>query len=137
MSGFLLDTHVWLWSISTPDKLGKEGIGLLENTRNELFLSAASSWEIAIKYSLGRLPLPEPPHKFIMPRLIRDRIKPLPVEHHHACQVANLPNIHRDPFDRLLIAQAQVEHLTFITADHALKDYRTEMIFIENGERIE
>ena len=106
MNRLLLDTHVWLWSITTPGKLGREGLTLLENTANELFLSAASAWEIAIKYRLGRLPLPEPPHKFIPPRLIRDGIKPLPVEHHHACHVANLPDLHRDPFDRLLIALA-------------------------------
>ncbi len=132
MNRLLLDTHVWLWSITTPYKLGREGIRLLENTRNELFLSAASSWEIAIKYSLGRLPLPEPPHKFIPPRLIRDGIKPLPVEHHHACHVANLPDLHRDPFDRLLIAQAQTENLAFITADQKLKDYNVEIILIES-----
>ena len=130
MKRLLLDTHVWLWSITTPRKLGKEGRSLLENTDNELFLSAASSWEIAIKYRLGRLALPEPPHTFIPPRLIRDCIRPLPVEHHHACLVANLPDLHRDPFDRLLIAQAQTEHMTFITADQELKDYNIEMILI-------
>jgi len=132
MKRLLLDTHVWLWSIATPHKLGREGIRLLENTRNELFLSAASSWEIAIKYNLGRLPLPEPPHKFIPPRLIRDGIKPLNVEHHHACHVANLPDLHRDPFDRLLISQAQTENLAFITADQKLKDYNVEIILIES-----
>ena len=132
MKRFLLDTHVWLWSITDPPKLGREGLRLLENTGNQLFLSAASSWEMAIKYRLGRLPLPEPPHIFIPPRLIRDGITPLPVEHHHACQVANLPDLHRDPFDRLLIAQAQIEHFTFITADQKLKDYNVEMIFIES-----
>jgi len=131
MSGLLLDTHVWLWSITTPHKLGTKGLRLLENFGNELFLSAASSWEIAIKYRLGKLPLPEPPHKFIPPRLIRDGIKPLSVEHHHACQVANLPDLHRDPFDRLLIAQAQSEHLALITADQKLKDYNVELILIE------
>ena len=130
MKRLLLDTHVWLWSISTPRRLGREGIRLLENTKNDLFLSAASSWEIAIKYRIGRLPLPEPPHKFIPSRLIRDGIKSLPVEHHHACHVANLPDLHRDPFDRLLIAQAQTERLVFITADKKLKEYNVEMIFI-------
>ena len=130
MNRLLLDTHVWLWSITTPHKLGSKGLSLLENTGNELFLSAASSWEIAIKYRLGRLPLPEPPHQFIPPRLIRDGIKQLPVEHHHACHVANLPDLHRDPFDRLLIAQAQTERLAFITADQKLKDYNVEMILI-------
>ena len=130
MNRFLLDTHIWLWSITVPDKLGTQGLRLLENIRNELFLSAASSWEIAIRYRLGRLSLPEPPHKFIPPRLIRDGIKPLPVEHHHACHVANLPDLNRDPFDRLFIAQARTERLVFITADQGLKDYDVEMILI-------
>ena len=130
MNRLLLDTHVWLWSITNPPKLGREVLRLLENPGNDIFFSAASSWEIAIKYRLGRLPLPESPHKFIPPRLIRDGIKPLPVEHHHACHVADLPDIHRDPFDRLLIAQAQTEHLVFITADHGLKEYNVEMILI-------
>ena len=132
MGRLLLDTHVWLWSISAPHKLGREGSRLLEDTGNELFLSAASSWEIAIKYSLGKLPLPEPPHQFIPPRLIRDGIRPLPVEHHHACHVANLPGFHRDPFDRLLIAQSQTENLVFVTADRKLQDYSVEMVFIES-----
>lgn len=130
MNRLLLDTHVWLWSITAPHKLGKKGLRLLEDIDNELFLSAASSWEIAIKYRIGRLPLPEPPHKFIAPRLVRDGIKPLAVEHHHACQVATLPDLHRDPFDRLLIAQAQTEHLSFITADQKLKDYKVEIILL-------
>jgi PIN domain nuclease of toxin-antitoxin system len=130
MKRLLLDTHVWLWSITAPCKLEGEGLKLLEDSGNELFLSAASSWEIAIKYRLGRLPLPEPPQKFIPQRLIRDGIKSLPVEHHHACHVANLPDLHRDPFDRLLIAQAQTEHLVFITADQKLKDYDVEAILI-------
>lgn len=130
MNRLLLDTHVWLWSITTPNRLGREGLSLLEDTGNELFLSAASSWKMAIKYRLGRLYLPEPPHEFITPRLIRDGIKSLPVEHHHACHMANLPDLHRDPFDRLLIAQAQTEHLAFITADQKLNDYDVEMILL-------
>ena len=130
MRKLLLDTHVWLWSIISPAKLGGKGRSLLEDTDNELYLSAASSWEIAIKYRLGRLPLPEPPHTFIPPRLTRDGIRPLSVEHHHACQVADLPDLHRDPFDRLLIAQAQTENLVFVTADRALSDYDVAMLLI-------
>jgi PIN domain nuclease of toxin-antitoxin system len=132
MKRLLLDTHIWLWSLSTPNRLGPEGLRLLENPENELFLSAESSWEIAIKYRLGRISLPEPPDKFIPPRLIRDGIKSLSVEHQHACHVANLPDHHRDPFNRILIAQAQIERLLFITADQKLRDYEVEMVFIES-----
>ena len=130
MSRFLLDTHVWLWSIAAPDRLGSTAIHLLENVRNELFLSAASSWEIAIKYRLGKLPLPEPPCIFIPQRLVRDGIKPLAVEHVHACRAADLPDLHQDPFDRLLIAQAKSEGLVLITADHQLTGYDAEIVFL-------
>jgi len=126
----LLDTHVWLWCISSPSKLGQEGRDLLENADSELYLSSASSWEISIKYRLGRLPLPEPPHLFIPPRLVRDSINPLPVTHQHACEVANLPDHHRDPFDRLLVAQAQIEQLTLVTADGLISGYDVQMIRI-------
>ena len=132
MKSILLDTHVWLWCISAPSRLGVDVLNLLEDRENEIYLSAASAWEIAIKYGLGRIPLPEPPDKFITPRLLRDGIRPLPVEHQHACHVANLPDHHRDPFDRILIAQTQIERFTFITADRKLKDYDIEMIFIKS-----
>ncbi len=130
MKQLLLDTHIWLWCISAPHRLGQEGLQLIEDNENELYLSAASSWEIAIKYRIGRIALPEPPDKFIPPRLIRDGIRPLPVEHPHACHVANLPDHHRDPFDRILIAQTRMERLTLITADTKLKAYDAEMVLI-------
>ena len=130
MNRLLLDTHIWLWSIVAPDKLGSKGLSLLEDMGSELYFSAASSWEIAIKYRLGRLPLPEPPNAFIPPRLVRDGIRPLSVAHDHACRVADLPDIHRDPFDRLIIAQAQTEHLVLMTADRILSTYDVEMILV-------
>ena len=101
----LLDTHCWLWWITTPEKLGPESQQLIMDGHNEIFLSAASSWEIAIKYALAKLPLPEAPEKFIPPRLMRDAIRPLPINHTHALHVASLPLHHRDPFDRLLIGK--------------------------------
>lgn len=124
----LLDTHVWLWTLVSPERLGPGPAELIEDTGTRLFLSAASSWEIAIKYRLGRLPLPEPPEQFIPPRLIRDGIAPLPVHHHHACRVADLPLHHRDPFDRLLVAQAQIEGMTLLTADRSLLPYAIEVV---------
>jgi PIN domain nuclease of toxin-antitoxin system len=115
----------------TPEKLGVEGRAMIEAAENEIFLSAASSWEISIKYRLGKLPLPEPSETFVLQRMIRDDIKPLSVEHHHACRVSVLPDIHRDPFDRLLVAQAQSENLLLITADQQLKAYDVETMLIE------
>ena len=131
MKKILLDTHIWLWSILSPEKLGVEGCAMIEETENDVFLSAANSWEISIKYRLGKLPLPEPPETFILQRLTRDDIKSLNVEHHHACRVSNLPAIHRDPFDRLLIAQAQAEKMLLITADQQLKAYDVDTMIIK------
>jgi len=125
----LLDTHCWLWWITTPEKLGPESQQLIMDGHNEIFLSAASSWEIAIKYALAKLPLPEAPEKFIPPRLVRDAIRPLPINHTHALHVASLPLHHRDPFDRLLISQAQMEGLPIMTVDKQFKDYDVECIW--------
>ncbi len=125
----LLDTHCWLWWITTPEKLGRESQQLIMDGHNDIFLSAASSWEIAIKYALAKLPLPEDPEKFIPPRLVRDAIKPLPINHTHALHVASLPRHHRDPFDRLLISQAQMERLPIMTVDKQFKDYDVECIW--------
>ncbi len=119
----LLDTHVWLWMIAEPDRLGREAHGILEDASSALVFSAASAWEIAIKWRLGRLTLPEPPRDFVPRCLVRDGIRSLPVESHHALAVAELPDHHRDPFDRLLVAQARAEGLTLLTADRALEAY--------------
>ena len=120
---FLLDTHVWLWTLVSPQRIPADTGELLAEPKNNLLLSAASSWEIAIKYRLGRLPLPEPPARFISPRLVRDGIEPLSVQHHHAQAVADLPEHHEEPFDRMLIAQAQIERLILVTADPNLAAY--------------
>lgn len=97
--------------------------------QNEVYLSAASGWEIAIKYALGKLVLPEEPEKFVPSRLMRDAILPLPIHHAHALRVGTLPLHHRDPFDRLLISQAQVEHLPIVTVDKQLEAYDVELIW--------
>ena len=124
----LLDTQVWLWIVVGPSRLGAEARALLEDEANGLVLSAASTWEMAIKYRLGRLPLPEPPATFVPPRLLRDGIEPLSVSHTHAAHVAQLPDHHRDPFDRILVAQAICEGLTLMTADRQLHAYPVEIV---------
>lgn len=96
---------------------------MLEETSNELLLSAASSWEIAIKYSLGRLSLPEPPETYVPSRIQRSGVTPLRIEHSHALAVASLPMHHRDPFDRLLIAQARDLDIGIMTIDDSLRAY--------------
>lgn len=124
----LLDTHVWLWMLTEPARLGDAARALLEDAEHTLHLSAASTWEIAIKYALGRLPLPEPPAAFVTGRLARDGVLPLPIEHRHAAHVAELPPHHRDPFDRLLVAQARLEEMTLVTADRALQAYEVAVV---------
>lgn len=119
----LLDTHVWLCLQAEPERLEPEVLTALEDETNDLILSAASAWEIAIKYALGRLSLPEPPPTYIPSRMRKHGVIGMPVEHSHALAVAELPMHHRDPFDRLLIAQALVERLTFVTVDPLLDAY--------------
>ena len=94
----------------------------------ELLLSAASSWEIAIKYRLGKLPLPSPPGEYVPSRMRSSGVAGLPVEHAHSLHTASLPLHHRDPFDRLLIAQAQLESIPILTADPVFGDYEVEVL---------
>ena len=124
----LLDTHCWLWWLASPEKLSDEAVFLLRNGANTIYLSAASSWEIAIKYALSKLSLPKPPETFVPERLARDGIVSLAIEHAHALRVASIPAHHRDPFDRLLVAQAQLERLPIMTVDPIFERYDVEII---------
>ena len=129
----LLDTHCWLWMTSAPERFSSAARALVEDTRNELFLSAASSWEIAIKYALGKLPLPAPPAAYVPSRMAVTGVMALAVEHSHALEVAGLPLHHADPFDRLLVAQARVEGLSLLTADPQLAAYEVELLRAREG----
>src|ERR687898_404275 len=117
MSRYLVDTHVWLWMQAQPERLRDETRDLAEHTANELLLSAASAWEIAIKYRIGKLRLPEPPTTYVPDRMRRSGTTPLPVEAAHALRTCELPDHHNDPFDRLLIAQAQLLDIPILTVD--------------------
>jgi PIN domain nuclease of toxin-antitoxin system len=118
----ILDTHVFLWLHTEPQRLGKH-LALVEDANTELLLSAASSWEIAIKHALGRLSLPEPPERYVPERMRAIGALALPIEHSHALAVWSLPQLHRDPFDRLLVAQAQALDVPILTADPAVARY--------------
>ncbi len=124
----LLDTQVWLWMHLDPSRLSPEVRERFVDSRNELVLSAASSWEIAIKHSLGKLPLPEPPATYIPDRMRRDDVNGLDVTLVHTLHVATLPHHHGDPFDRLLVAQAQLEKLPLVTADRHIPRYDVEIV---------
>ena len=125
----LIDTGCWLWSLTNPDRLNTRARGLIADPAQDLFLSAASSWEIAIKAALGKLRLPETPDKYVPRRMEAMDIQGLPVEHAHALRVFSLPAHHRDPFDRILIAQAQMESLAILTADPVFAAYDVETIW--------
>jgi PIN domain nuclease of toxin-antitoxin system len=126
---YLLDTMVWLWSVGPTDKIGSAGLEILANGEEDLYFSAASSWEIAIKTRLGKFELAEPPRRYVPKRLTQQGIHPLSVTHEHSLKVYDLPPHHRDPFDRLIIAQAIMEEMTVLTADRAFAKYAVEVLW--------
>lgn len=130
MSRYLLDTRVWLWLQADPEEVQIELRTQLSEATT-VFLSAASAWEIAIKYGLGRLALPEHPRSYVPSRLQSSGTTALSVEFDHVHRVAVLPPHHRDPFDRLLVAQAQALRMPIVTADHQFLAYDVDTIQIE------
>lgn len=128
----LLDTHVFLWLNTEPERLGRH-LAVVEDPGTERLVSAASAWEIAIKHGNGRLSLPEQPARYVPARLHAIAASALPVEHVHALAVADLPALHRDPFDRLLVAQAIVEHVPIVTADPAIAQYPVETLLVADA----
>jgi PIN domain nuclease of toxin-antitoxin system len=123
MKRILLDTNAFLHWTAGAKKLSVRARKLIEDSRNELLLSAVSSWEIAIKYALDKLALPEPPHKFVPSRMAAHAIGGLSFEHADALAVATLPAVHDDPFDRALIAQALERKLAIVTSDERFAAY--------------
>ena len=119
----LLDTHAFLWSISGDDRLSKTVEETFLNPDIHLFFSAASFWEICIKMSLGKLSLKRGWLKTIQKEMKINAIQWLPVEMQHCAELINLPFHHRDPFDRMLIAQAMVEDLQILSRDRRLSAY--------------
>ncbi len=124
----LLDTQCWLWMAASPERFSATARSIVEDDDSDLFFSAASAWEIAIKHALGKLQLPEPPVRYVPRRADAMRTLTLPIEQSHALHVAALPAFHRDPFDRLLIAQAQLEDLPILTADPLFARYDVRTI---------
>lgn len=125
---FLLDTQIWLWLQTRPERIDDEVRARLADGAADVLLSAASSWEIAIKHALGKLPLPVPPREYIPSRMRSAAIDGLPVSHAHALHVATLPHYHNDPFDRLLVAQAQLEKVALVTADRQIERYDVPVV---------
>jgi PIN domain nuclease of toxin-antitoxin system len=125
----LIDTHTFLWWNTEDPLLSLHAREIIADGQNEIFLSAASVWEIVIKTAKGKLILPEPPAQYITSRMSLYRFRPLPVQISHAVHVYELPPHHNDPFDRLLIAQSQLESMPLVTKDEDILCYDLETIW--------
>jgi PIN domain nuclease of toxin-antitoxin system len=119
----LLDTCAFLWLIGDSPELSASARRLFSDPSNEVFLSAASAWEIIVKHQLGKLPLPQPPQEFIPTWRSRHGIEPLPLDEAAVLQLARLPDYHRDPFDRILICQSIANGLVILTPDPLIGQY--------------
>jgi PIN domain nuclease of toxin-antitoxin system len=126
---FLLDTHCFLWNFLEPHKLSALAQEIIDDGDNEIYLSAVSAWEIAIKFGVGKLSLPATPDVYVPSRMAHADISALPVTQISALRVHTLPPIHKDPFDRLLIAQAQTESLTILSDDHLFTHYSVAVMW--------
>jgi PIN domain nuclease of toxin-antitoxin system len=118
----LLDTHVWIWLLENPRRLAEPVLRQLE-AADTLALSVASLWEIAIKTELGKLSMSASPEAVRAEILHEMHASELPIQAAHALGAARLPKLHKDPFDRMLVAQAQVEQLVLVTADESVRQY--------------
>jgi PIN domain nuclease of toxin-antitoxin system len=127
---FLLDTQIFLWMFLHKKKIGSKLWALLRNSDNLLYLSAASAWEIAVKVRIGKMRLPSNPALYVPRRARESSILSLPISEEHALAVADLPIEDSDPFDRILVAQAQLESLTLVTSDPAFEAYDVKCLMI-------
>ena len=126
---FLLDTHAFLWWVTNADELSNTVREIITDTDNTILFSVASAWEIVIKFRTGKLSLPEKPEIYIPSRIAANQFQGLPIEINHVLQVANLPDYHKDPFDRILIAQSQIEKVPILTKDNLIIQYQVMTIW--------
>lgn len=126
----LLDTHALLWWASSGgSRLSAAARGQIEDASTVVLVSAVSAYEIAVKAALGRLEIPDAPERYLPALLERHRFLPLGVDVSHALRAGSLPSLHRDPWDRLLVAQAQLEGLPIVTADPEIGRYEVDVIW--------
>jgi PIN domain nuclease of toxin-antitoxin system len=118
----LLDTHILLWAAAEPSKLSPKATALISNEDNRLYFSAASLWEVVIKNGLGRPDFRVDPH-LLRRGLVDNGYLELPITSQHTLAVSHLPDIHKDPFDRILVAQAETEGFLLITSDELVARY--------------
>ncbi len=119
----LLDTHIFLWFITDDQRLPAALRDAIRERSNEVYLSVVSVWEAIVKHQLGKLPLAEPPETYLPEQRKRHSISVLPIDEPSVSRLATLPSIHRDPFDRMLVAQALEHDLTIATVDESISAY--------------
>jgi len=127
--GLLLDTHTWLWWNGAPKRLPATVYRLLADPEQRIWFSVASAWEISIKAALGKLELPAPVAEYLPQRLKDNRFDLLTIDLPHVLGLAALPHLHRDPFDRLLVAQAIQEDLSLISGDPLIAQYPVRLLW--------
>ena len=127
----LADTEIFIWVASEPNRLSADVARMIADPGNQIYLSHASIWEIAIKHGIGKLNLPNDPVLWVPSRMERHRMSGLPIEMSHVFGAGRLPLYHRDPFDRLIVAQAQIEGLTLLTSDTRLAEYAVQLIMMK------
>lgn len=125
----LLDTHAFLWWVADDPQLSQTAKNMISNSDNTVYFSVVSAWEIIIKVGTGKLSLPENPEIYIPSRLISNQFETLPVFMSHVLQINRLANFHKDPFDRLLIAQSLVEDIPIVTIDGLITQYPVKIIW--------
>lgn len=125
----LLDTCAFLWITTDANVLTPTVRRVFSNSDNEVFLSSVSVWEIIVKYNLGKLPLPEPPSDFIKSQREKHEIETLPLTENEVYFLHQLPDYHKDPFDRMLICQAIAKDLTILTNDALIRQYPVRVLW--------
>jgi len=125
----LLDTVTFLWAVTDDPDLSDDARGLFVDPGNEIYLSSVSTWEIAVKHSLGRLSLPEPPVRFVPAQRKQHDVDSLPLDEEATLHLRRLPLLHKDPFDRMLICQAIVHHFVILTPDELISQYPVRTIW--------
>jgi PIN domain nuclease of toxin-antitoxin system len=125
----LLDTHTFLWWITDQPRLPRRVRAVIEDGKNDIYVSAVSGWEIIIKFQLGRLTLPENPEDYLMEQIQRNAFRTLPLRMRHSLRLLRLPHYHKDPFDRMMVAQAHFENIPILTSDRQIARYPVEVIW--------
>lgn len=124
-----MDTATFLWAVNDAPEFSEGAREIFADPENDIYLSAVSAWEIAVKSALGKLPLPEPPGRFVPTQRKQHGIDPLQLDEEAALHLSRLPLLHKDPFDRMLVCQAIVNHLVILTPDELIHQYPVRTIW--------